>query len=238
MALPSPWSRTVLARRLAADGLRLRGGFVPGAEDALPRLPAGRAVAVVWLVAHAGSEMWPAFSASPQAHDGLPHPLDRWSRAIGDALADELGGRGLYPSEGPPYHPFQRWAARIEALPASPLKLQMHPEFGLWHAYRFALALPRLDEEDRAGILRQAAAAVADPCLQCAEQPCLQACPVDAFDGEGYAVERCRTHAAGPAGLACRSQGCLARRACPVGEVFRYMPEHAAFHMAAFLRWP
>ena len=232
-----PWSRGTLVQRLTAHGLRLRGGFVPGPQDGLPPLPGGQAVAVVWLVAHAGSEMWPRFSSSEQARDGLPDPLDRWSRSIGDALADELGGRGLYPSEGPPYYPFQRWAARIEALPSSPLLLQMHPEFGLWHAYRFALALPRLGEEDLVGIRRQASAVVADVCLQCEEQPCLRACPVDAFGDEGYAVQPCRTHLAGSAGAACRSQGCLARRACPAAVGFQYAPAHAEFHMEAFLRW-
>ncbi len=37
----------------------------------------------------------------PLAADTVPHPLDRWSRAIGDALAQEIGGLALYPFGGP-----------------------------------------------------------------------------------------------------------------------------------------
>ncbi len=226
-------SRAALEAQLARHGLLLRGGFVPVPDDGLPLLAEGRPAAVVWLVAQAGSALWPHFSASPMAHDGLPDPLDRWSRAIGDGLAQALGGQGLYPSDGPPYHPFQRWARRIEGLHASPLMLQLHPTFGLWHAYRFALALPVLAAADAAQ-MPAIAAPMADLCLQCDGQPCLQACPVEAFDGKGYAVERCATHLHGPASEDCNSGGCLARRACPVGRDYRYLPAHAAFHMAAF----
>jgi hypothetical protein len=37
-------------------------------------------------------------------------------------------------------------------------------------------------------------------------------------------------------GAACREGGCLARRACPVGDEFRYLPAQARFHTEAFLR--
>jgi hypothetical protein len=225
-----------LARCLAAQGLQLRGGFVPGPADDVPSLPQGIPAAVVWLVAQAGSEIWPHFSASGFAEDGLPDPLDRWSQSIGDALALELGGLGLYPSGGPPFHPFQRWARRIEPLDTSPLLLQLHPEFGLWHAYRFALALPRLEADDAEGIRQQAAAPVPDLCARCVGQPCLRACPVEAFGGQAFAVDRCATHLQGAAADACNNGGCLARRACPVGAHHRYVPAHAAFHMEAFLR--
>ena len=233
---PPTVSRAALAQRLAAHGLRLRGGFVPGPTDGLPALPHGQIAAVVWLVAHAGSEMWPVFAASAFARDGQPDPLDRWSQSIGDAIAAELGGCGLYPSSGPPFHPFQRWARRIEPLHTSPLLLQLHPEFGLWHAYRFALALPVLEATDADGIRRQAGVPLADLCLQCKDQPCLHACPVDAFDGHAFAAGPCSDHLRGPEGRDCNTHGCLARRACPVGAAYRYAPAHAAFHMAAFAR--
>ena len=35
---------------------------------------------------------------------------------------------------------------------------------------------------------------------------------------------------------ACMDVGCLARLACPIGTAWRYQPEHARFHMHAFLK--
>ena len=131
--------RQVLAER----GLHLRGGWLPDPDvDRLPLLPGGGSAGVVWMVGVVGSEHWSNFSASPFFTDGLPDPLDRWSQAIGDELAARWGGRALYPFTGPPYWPFQQWATRSEPLQNSPLMLRIHPSYGLWHAYRFALVLP------------------------------------------------------------------------------------------------
>jgi hypothetical protein len=33
----------------------------------------------------------------------------------------------------------------------------------------------------------------------------------------------------------CMTLGCRARRACPVGREFTYVPDQAGFHMRAFL---
>ena len=233
-----PASPTRLESALAAYGLRLRGSWVPSAEDVLPVLPGAARAAVVWMVGQVGSECWSAFSASPFFGDGLPDPMDRWAKSIGNALAHTLGGLALYPSDGPPYYPFQQWAARAEPLRSSPLMLQIHPQYGLWHACRFALVLPVLASQDAAALAQTAATANSDVCLQCDGQPCLSACPVEAFSTSGYAVDRCVRHLHGAAGDSCMPSGCLARLACPVGPQYRYAAPHAAFHMAAFLHRP
>lgn len=226
---------SLLERALAAHGLRLRGGFVPTAADGLPDLPDGASAAVVWMVGQVGSEVWPHFSAAPFLHDGLADPLDRWSKSIGDPIAAAAGGRAIYPSDGPPWFPFQQWARRAEPVAPSPLMLQIHPQFGLWHAYRFALVLPRLESGDMASLADAARQAPAtDVCARCDGQPCLQGCPVDAFTGTLYRVDDCAGHLHAPEGADCMQGGCLARRACPVGAEWRYVPDHAAFHMAAF----
>jgi hypothetical protein len=224
-----------LQAALAEHGLRLRGGWLPGPADGLPLLPGGRAAAVVWMVGMVGSECWAHFRASAQFADGLPNPLDRWSQSLGSQLAQRYAGVALYPSDGPVYWPFQQWAARAEPLQRSPLMVSMHPQFGLWHAYRFALALPALAASDAAA-LKAAAVPGVSHCLNCADQPCLSACPVDAFSGATYDVASCAAHLHAAQGQDCMSTGCLARRACPVAAHLRYLPEHAAFHMAAFAR--
>ena len=104
-----------------------------------------------------------------------------------------------------------------------------HPEYGTWHAYRGALAFGEKLELPEAP-------AFANPCKSCAEKPCLSACPVKAFDGKGYDVAACADHVRSPDGRACLEMGCLARHACPVGREYAYLPDHAKFHMDAFIK--
>ena len=114
--------------------------------------------------------------------------------------------------------------------------LHIHPEHGLWHAYRFALVLPALSSDDAHAMRDAAAQPTPDLCLQCDGQPCLSACPVQAFTASDYNVDRCAAHLHRPEGKPCMQAGCLARRVCPVGALNRYASEHAAFHMAAFAK--
>lgn len=250
-----------LVNALSAQALSLRGSFAAVATDSLPVLPDGQPAAVVSMVGVIGSAFWPHFKASAFFNDGQPDPLDRWSRSIGEELAARFGGVALFPFSGPPYHPFQRWADRAEATQASRMMLRIHPDYGLWHAYRFALALPEPfiappqrsachipapHDAAQAGIsdcsaepLALAGAAalsspVLDLCATCKGQPCLQACPVSAYTGETFLLDACATHLHSATGRDCMQSGCLARRACPVGQTYRYTPEHAAFHMRAF----
>lgn len=206
-------------------GLVMRGAFEPGPEDGVPEIGGRRAAGLV-LLGNVGPGLWQAFSAAPEALDGLPDPLDRWSRRVIDGLAQDLGGAALYPFGGPPYRPFIAWAKRAEAVTESPLGMLIHPDHGLWHAYRGALAFA----EPLAGLPPKDTRA--RPCDSCADRPCLQACPVAAFGEAGYDVQACSGHLESGRGEDCNALGCRARRACPVGQV--YDAEQAAFHMKAF----
>ncbi len=205
--------------RIAAAGLAYRGAFHPAEDDA-----PGKTLVLVGFV---GSGNWPAFADSPEAADGQPNPLDRWSLKVVSGLADDLGATPLFPF-GEPFLPFQRWAQRAEPVHVSPLGILIHPDWGLWHAYRGALAFAdriALPPPDRRP----------SPCDSCADRPCLSACPVGAFTPAGYEVPTCVGHIGGPAGATCMEGGCLARLVCPVGAEFRYRPEQAHFHLSAFL---
>jgi hypothetical protein len=184
----------------------------------------------VVLVGSVGVVGFHGFRASRFWNDGAGHPLDRYTEHVVDGVANTLGALALYPHRGPPWLAFQRWAARAEAVHPSPLGLVIHPRFGLWHAYRAALAfahpLTGL-EPPRPG---------PDPCRTCAGRPCLGACPVDAFAGGGFDAGACRAHLDSVAGRECMEQGCRARSACPVAPELRYRAEQAHFHMAAFAR--
>jgi hypothetical protein len=213
---------------LAPHGLALRGGFHPEPEDGAPALAGGRACGTILLLGNLGGALWPVFAESPERADGAPHALDRWTRRILESLAPGFGATALFPFGGPPWLPFQRWAMKADSVAASPLGILIHPDFGLWHAYRGALAFA--EQLDLPPVERRPS-----PCDSCIERPCLSSCPVDAFTPGHYDVAGCRAHVAGARGSACREQGCLARLACPIGREHAYPPGQMAFHMAAFL---
>lgn len=207
-------------------GLAPRGVVRLRPEDGVPAFVDGRPARALMLVGWRGRAGWVGFAASPERRDGVPDPLDRWSRRVIGDLATRLGAAALFPFDGPPWWPFQRWGMRAEGLSVSPLGLLIDGEVGLWHGWRGALVLA----EDLGGD----APPQASPCATCAGRPCLSACPVDAFTGTHYDVAHCRDHVEGHAGGLCRTDGCRARDACPVGRGHRYAPDQIRFLMNAF----
>ena len=217
-----------LRERVQARGLMARGGFHPVPEDGVPQVADGSAARTVVMLGGAGGSFWPTFLSSPEA-EHPESPLDAWTRRVAGEMSYEFGAVALFPFGGPPYLPFQRWARRAEPVHASPLGLLIHPEYGLWHAYRAALAFTE-------HIPLPERRAEASPCERCADKPCLTACPVSAFRSGDYDVPRCIGHINRAEGEACLEAACLARRACPVGRDYAYGPDQARFHMSAFLR--
>lgn len=209
-----------LRKALAAQGLILRGGFNPEDGDDAPT-----GAATILLVGNAGPAMWSAFAAVRVAE---PDPLNSWTRRVVGPIAKRFGATATYPFDGPPYRPFLRWAQRSENLHQSPLGMLIHPEYGLWHAWRAALCFPqRFDLPARES--------APSPCERCEARPCLSACPVSAFSSNGYDTAACSAWMRGTEGADCRNGGCRARHACPVGGAFRYVRDQATLHMASFL---
>ena len=217
-----PPALEALARALAPFGLILRGGLHPGVDDGAPQ-----GVGTLLLIGNAGPALWRVFGQQ-RAHGA--DRLNRWTEHAIRPLAARFGAQALFPFDGPPYWPFQRWALAAEPVRSSPLGLLIHPRYGLWHAYRAALAFAATDLELPP---REAAP---DLCAACAAKPCLTACPVGAFGSAGYDVAACLAHIRTPAGADCLSAGCRARRACPIGQQYAYEPTQARFHMSAFER--
>jgi len=211
---------------LRRRGLEPRGAFHPAPEDGVPPLADGRRAGTLVLTGSVGASLWAPFARDRRDE---AEPLDRWSARVLGTVARRFAATALQPNDGPPYLPFQRWAARADPVHRSPLGLLIHPDFGLWHAYRGALlfaeclALPPLDERP-------------SPCDSCSDRPCLAACPVSAFTAAGYDDAGCAAHLASGRGESCFASGCLARAACPVGRGHRYLADQARFHLEAFLR--
>jgi len=211
-------------------GLSLLGSLPLTDEDRVPDISASLPARHLLLIGNGGSSFWLSFRNSPEFEDGLADPLDRWSRRLGNLLAKRLGGLAIFPFDGPPYPPFLTWAGKTGQVVSSRLSMFMHERFGLWHAYRFALALPGLTDQSPVGSEFKSA------CLTCKDKPCLQACPVNAFADQSYRADLCMDYLRNDSTTACRQTGCEARKACPVGRAFTYVPEHAKFHMDAFVK--
>ncbi|WP_417515287.1 ferredoxin [Minwuia sp.] len=205
--------------RLVRLGLTVIGGFHPDPGEH------GEARTII-LVGNAGSAMWDRFDPKP----GRPaeHRIDHWCRSTLSPIAAENGASVVFPFDGPPYAPFVSWSFRTGRCFKSPLGMAIHDTFGLWFALRGALMFREVIDlepyRSRSDV---------SPCETCSAKPCLQACPVDAFEGETYDHAACRDHVRDRPN-ACASQGCAARRACPLARAFIYRPAHAAYHMRSF----
>lgn len=204
-----------------------RAGFTPlGWFEPKPDDKVSEGARFLILIGNAGPDMFRRFA---RERDPQRNTMDDWTREVVSTLAKDLDATALYPFDMSPPWPFLAWARRGGAGHVSPLGLNIHPTYGLWHAYRAALLFPVAFD-----LPRQQPGP--HPCEACAEKPCLTACPVTAFDGTRYDVPACFTHIASPAGTECMTRGCLARHACPVGQGFAYAPAQAQFHMRAFLK--
>ncbi len=217
-----------IAAALEGTGFICRGGFKPGPEDAVPEVTAATD-AVLVVIGNAGSAMWPHFDAARDAgqREQTQNPLNDWTAEVMRPIAAQLGARVHFPFDRP-YHPFQRWAMKADSVWQSPLGPLIHPQYGLWHAYRAALVF-------EPGFELPTRPAADNPCDTCADRKCLTACPVDAYEAGRYDVPACIGHIATDKGKSCIDLHCLARRACPIGRDMVYDPPHAAFHMSKFL---
>jgi len=180
------------------------------------------------IVGSGGPAFFDRFAAdSPEAGDGAPHPLDRFTKRTVDAAATTaLAALGVahavyFPFDGAePLVPFQRLGRAAGLGGPGPLGLQIHPVFGPWWAYRALVVV------DRA---LPASVPVGDGCAGC-DAPCVGACPAQAVARAGFAIAAC--HARRLTAEPCRSS-CAARIACVRGPEHRYTDTQLAFHMAA-----
>jgi len=220
---------TRFSKKLVAAGFLSVGGFHPDEPGELPETASGAVARTVLVIGSTGTGLWPAFRASPEASDGKPDPMDRYTRRVLSDLAAEFNFLPLFPFEGPPFHPFQQWALRCGGFSRSPFGVLAHVKYGPWAGLRAAFLSP-----ERFGTFE--ALETPGPCVTCREKPCLSACPAEAIQsGTGYDVPRCLQYLRETPEAACWS-GCLARHACPAGTEFTPSADNARFHMESFVK--
>jgi hypothetical protein len=218
--MPDPIYARIVAASDAA-GLLVMGALHPA------RVGAKGDLAGTLILLGAGPGFWPAFTASPEATDDRPDPVDRWStRVVGD-LAKGYRASALFPFGGPPYQPFLDWAVKSGRAWQSPVGMLVHDTVGLMISFRGAL---HLDAE----IAIPNAAADA-PCRTCIGQPCATACPVSALSAKkAYDVPACHAFLDTEAGGDCLARGCAVRRACPISLGAGRSDAQSALHMRSF----
>ena len=213
-------SASELVRALAAQHLAILGVCPP---DPAFCPPGKRGLA---LIGPGSGAWWHHVTASPEWQDGRPDPIDRLSKRLLTGLAEQHGGRALFPSDGPPWPPFFRWAQATGQMWQSPVGMLVHARAGLWVSFRGALALPfPLDLP-----------VAENPCTTCATKPCTTACPVGALSPTRYDTDACHAHLDTQAGQSCLTGGCAARAACPVSQSHGRLAVQSAYHMSRFHR--
>ncbi len=195
------------------------GVLRPGMDDPVPD-----GAESLLLLGPDGARFWHVLTTSPEWQDGAPDPVDRWSTRVITALAESFGGTALFPFGQVPPLPFIGWALRSGRAYVSPAQLLVHAEAGLWASYRGAVALPYAIDMP----------ALVNPCDNCADRPCLDACPPRALTAAGYDLPACHAFLDTRAGSDCMGGGCAVRRACPVSARHGRQPEQSAHHMRAF----
>ena len=212
---------------LARAGLNLAAVFdcndVPDkVERALQTLaPAPRALPQLLLLGAYGRRSWEALAESGGGGDD---PVDAYSLKVARRfVAEHLGAvrtHFLYPGDFP--LPLQSLGEALGWSHPSPLGLGIHPEYGLWFAWRAAfLADTRLTPTPRR--------TTRSPCLDCADKPCIATCPARAVHAaQPFGLRACAGHRLAP-DSSCAAT-CLSRLACPVGAAHRYSEEQFAYH--------
>ena len=209
---------------LCAGGLRVGPDECPVSMERYAGLPA-------ILIGNAGGAMWEVFSKSPEYLDCAPNPMNRWTERVIGEVTMRFGGEAVFPFQQP-HWPFQRLATAAAGLRPSPIGVLIHPDFGLWHAFRALIIFNEgHDFVRKINELVGHSEKLIHPCDSCVEKPCLSACPANAFDGDALDVELCFGHLDTRKEPDCMSIGCRARDACPVGKSHRYRPEQIQFHM-------
>ncbi len=211
----------LIQKTAAAHHLDILGGFHTTQDDTDLQ-----GFGTVLLLGPREPGFWQGFTQDKEFQDGAANPIDRWSARVIIGLATTFQARPLFPFAGPPYQPFFSWALRSGRCHSSPINLLVHDVAGLFVSFRGALAFPQRFELPTVA---------PSPCLSCPEQPCQSACPVGAFEQGVYDVPACATEIRSAEQHSCKTQGCAARRVCPVSKSYGRVEAQSEFHMQVFL---
>lgn len=201
------------------NGLMIYGAFHP--KDA--QLNHG-----TLILLGTGPAFWAHFQTTTEWQDKQPDPVDRWSQRVVSNIAGRYSATPYFPFGGPPHRPFVAWALASGRAFTSPSQFLVHDSVGLMISYRGALHFDDEIDIPRPSLDRS-------PCFSCTTQNCINSCPAHAMVDEGpYQVAACHNHLETHEGNECLSQGCIARRTCPLSSGAQRDPAQSAHHMRYF----
>lgn len=178
------------------------------------------------VVGHAGQRMWQVLA--PERGNSMD-PVDDFSKRHSSYFAEnylnDASWQLLYPADL--FFPLNELGELVGWGKPSPLGLGIHPQYGLWWAYRTVfLTKTELPLTQPAGH--------AHPCDSCLGKPCITICSATALDTtSGFNVYACADYRI-ESDSKCGQQ-CLARLACPVGAEHRYKREQINYHYSLSL---
>lgn len=221
-----PRSFAQFAAAAAAHGLDacawLPAAGVPAAASILPGAD------TIVVLGHGARSLW----GQVVARHGVPraardrHPLDAHATSIAHELLTAFALDGVvHGVNRRPRLDFVTLAEQAGLGYRSPvLGLLLHRVHGPWLGLRAALLL----RGQPFGAWQAPADDGFAPCVGCA-RPCVQACPVAVYTGDGTAeFARCWAHRQ----VSACARGCAVRRACPVGAAVQPDAAEEAFRHA------
>ncbi len=182
----------------------------------------------LWMFANGGPQFWEAFCTYRQQHtETIDHPMDNFAReTVAIFLQEQNLNRQfqfIYP--GPYVLNLQSLGRLIGWHHDTPLKIGLHPFYGLWFAYRVVVLVnadwPTTPLADSESI---------SPCQTCVSKACISRCLAGAVAEVKFNLDRCVDYRV-QENSSCM-QRCVSREACPVAPEHRYSEEQIHFHYA------
>ncbi len=176
------------------------------------------------LLGHGGKRFWHGLKREGVESLHLEAPVDFFSQKIAEQLVSDYWGAApiewLYP--GNAVISLQQLGKLAGWHHDSPMGLGIHPEYGLWFAYR---ALFLIEAALPLTVQRQNHS----PCESCFVKSCLSSCPAGALNSSEVIDIDCCGEYRLQNDSSCNDR-CLAREACPVAIQSQYDREQISYH--------
>ena len=172
------------------------------------------------LIAHRGPSLWQYVAAEAVKSS---HPVDDYSVSVLTECFQQLKLDNqfefIYPSDKAV--DLQRLGELAGWHYTSPLNIGVNAHWGGWFAYR-AVVLAKSNFEPTNAMKSYS------PCIECQDKACINSCPSQAVNNQGFKIQNCVEYRLTPDSQ-CKDK-CLSRLSCPVAKELQYSDEQMRYH--------